>query len=254
MKLELGLKSIHSRCTTRIWWWDTGQVSHSRPLTGMLWSGIEAQVVPGAPCGRLLLPPGHELLLRLAARPRCQDRGKGAWDVVVLLRGAGGSRGPMQMPATAAPRSHMRATSLPGQGKGVWDVVQGIGAQVVPENAEGHRCCRRGMNCCCASAAHKGGLSAAQKCVLSTAQARPRCQDWGWGPGIDRGVPDSTGCSVAHNVSQSCSSGSIIRSPKRLLWRTYQVDERQGIVDNILHFHSCPPNDPFYIARTMVVE
>ncbi len=47
----------------------------------------------------------------------------------------------------------------------------GIEARVVPENAEGHRCCRRGMNCCCASAAHKGGLSAAQKCVLSVAHA-----------------------------------------------------------------------------------
>ena len=39
-------------------------------------------------------------------------------------------------------------------------MVQGIGAQVVPENAEGHRCCRRGMNCCYASAAHSRGLVA----------------------------------------------------------------------------------------------
>jgi len=39
------------------------------------------------------------------------------------------------------------------------DMVVGIGAKVVPENAEGHRCCR-GMNCCCASAAHKGVLVA----------------------------------------------------------------------------------------------
>ena len=30
-------------------------------------------------------------------------------------------------------------------------MVQGIGAHVVPENDGGPGCCRRGMNCCCAS-------------------------------------------------------------------------------------------------------
>ena len=47
--------------------------------------GIKAQVVPGAPRGRLLLP-GHELLLRgrgaRAHRP-CPDRGRGLGSTVV---------------------------------------------------------------------------------------------------------------------------------------------------------------------------
>ena len=33
------------------------------------------------------------------------------------------------------------------RGPGMWWF--GFEAQVVHENAEGHRCCRRGMNCCC---------------------------------------------------------------------------------------------------------
>ena len=49
----------------------------------------------------------------------------------------------------------------------------GIEAQVVPENAEGHRCYRRGMNCCCAVGAHprpslartgEGGLGSIVAC------------------------------------------------------------------------------------------
>jgi hypothetical protein len=35
----------------------------------MWWFGFEAQVVPGAPCRPLLLPPGHELLLRFIRAP-----------------------------------------------------------------------------------------------------------------------------------------------------------------------------------------
>ena len=96
----------------------------SRPRTGTWWSGIEARVVPGAPCGCLLLLR----LGRTCVRPRCQDWG----------------------------------------GPGMWR--SGNEAQVVPENAEGHRCCRRGMNCCCASA-------------RTRATTLP---GWGKGPGIDR--------------------------------------------------------------------
>ena len=56
---------------------------------GMWWFGFEAQVVPGAPCGCLLLPQRHELLLRgrcaLAHLP-CQDRARGLGSAVVCSK------------------------------------------------------------------------------------------------------------------------------------------------------------------------
>ena len=51
-------------------------------------------------------------------------------------------------------------------------------ARVVPENAEGHHCCRRGMNCYCAVGAHvrtslarmgEGGLDATVACATARA-------------------------------------------------------------------------------------
>ena len=119
----------------------------SRPgstSTGTWWSGVGAQVVPGAPRGRLMLPQGHEMLLR-GRRALVARMGKGAWDVVARLEGAGGSR------------ERWRPRLLP----------------------QGHEMLLRGRR--------------ARARPLGRATAQPRCQDRGRGPGIDRGVRDSTG-------------------------------------------------------------
>ncbi len=99
--------------------------------------------------------------------------------------GGGGNAG-----QATAPEAGEETTGT-AAGHGAMDYLRGPGmwwfcfeAQVVPENAEGHRCCRRGMNCCCRG-----------RC----ARAHLPCQDGGraW---VDRGVLDKTGCRVRDNL------------------------------------------------------
>ena len=93
--------------------------------------------------------------------------------------------------ATTAPEAGEEATGA-AAGRVVMDCLRGPGmwwfcfeAHVVPENAEGHRCCRGGMNCCYAVGTHARTSLARMGSVRGTRRATPHAaqgRSWGAGP------------------------------------------------------------------------